>query len=145
MPLESFLTACTYPYDVQVRNRTIYLLNEPVWEYIGAFVDETVYALTGHRWRNYISLTGMYQMENEHPDPRNHFHISVEQIRDTPQSPDDNGRLIGISHRHPIDQPLPSDNDYAGIDRTLVGIVWTELGAVWYDRKGILNTLVVPL
>lgn len=121
--------------------RPIYLLNEPSWIFDGPFLEETVVAFTGHRYKEYIFITSMYQMINEHTDPAAHFLISAEQLRDTEQHSWDNGRLLGIAHRHPWIEPQPSQDDYDGIHRTLLGAVWCEGQVVWYDQQGKLTPI----
>ena len=145
MALESFLTDSNSSYDVRVQNRVLHLVRPIEWQFIGPFIDETVYAITGHRYKNYIVVTHLYQMENEHHDPRNHFRVSAEQIRATEQESWDTGRLLGIAHRHPPNEPDPSQDDFDGIKNQLIGAVWCEGVVSWYDKNGLLapNSLFV--
>ena len=66
-------------------DRSICLLEPVFWGFCGDFVEESVYAFTGHRFLNYITVTSMYQLDNEHIDPRNHFLVSSEQLINTQQ------------------------------------------------------------
>lgn len=125
-----------------MRTRILYLLNKPDWSlFQGEFNEETVLAITGFQWRNYLTVSSMYLLANEHPSPREHFLVSPEQIRETEQHLWDKGRLVGIAHRHPPLEPEPSTDDYSGISRSLIGVVWCEGKVTWYDYRGSLEVV----
>ena len=120
-------------------DRTICLLEPVFWGFCGNFVEESIYAFTGHRFLNYITVTSMYQLDNEHIDPRNHFLVSSSQLIATQQHSWDKGRMLGIAHRHPEGFISPSQDDFDGLRNSLLGVVWCEGNAIWYDRKGELE------
>ena len=97
---------------------------------------ERVYAITGLKYKEYISITGFHEVPNSSDTPADKFIVLSKDLKNVLKSLPRNHQIVGFAHTHPDNSPKPSIEDKNGIGEGLFGVVICNNQLSWYTREG---------